>query len=183
MQTIYELRFWGSENIDVSVFMIDLRMINLSSEYEYDWCWKISACSTEYEVCDSFASLTRHQASYASSAGWYFRYQSIYMQITYTHSTHEATQSEKRQIISQRTWLTSGVIFSTRPEIYNCISFSLMSIIMWSSWWQCVPSQFVNIIGILTAILVISSRDATSVGIKFNVLLTIYVGFHIFQEV
>ena len=37
------------------------------------------------------------------------------------------TQSAKRQIISQRTWLTSGVIFSTRPGIYNCISFSLMS--------------------------------------------------------
>jgi hypothetical protein len=36
LQTIYELRFWGSENIDVSVFMIDLRMINMSSECEYD---------------------------------------------------------------------------------------------------------------------------------------------------
>jgi hypothetical protein len=48
-------------NIDVSVFMFDLRMINMSSECEYDWYWKISACSTEYEVCDSFSSLTRHQ--------------------------------------------------------------------------------------------------------------------------
>ena len=45
-------------NIDVFVFMVDLRMINMSSECEYDWYWKISACSTEYEVCDSFASLT-----------------------------------------------------------------------------------------------------------------------------
>ena len=70
-------------NIDVSVFMFDLRMINMSCEY--DWYWKISACSTEYEACDSFASLTRHQSSYYGSAGWYFRYQSIDIQITYTY--------------------------------------------------------------------------------------------------
>ena len=53
------------------------------------WIWlilkKISACSTEYEVCDSFASLTYHQTSYSGSAGWYFRYQSIHIQITYTY--------------------------------------------------------------------------------------------------
>jgi hypothetical protein len=50
LQTTYELRFWGSSfeyfescnfsredtNIDVSVFMFDLRMINMSSECEYD---------------------------------------------------------------------------------------------------------------------------------------------------
>jgi hypothetical protein len=29
--------------------------------------------------------LTRHQTSYSGSAGWYFRYQSIHIQITYTH--------------------------------------------------------------------------------------------------
>jgi hypothetical protein len=39
-------------NIDVCVFMFDLRMINMSSECEYDWHWKISACSTEYEAYD-----------------------------------------------------------------------------------------------------------------------------------
>jgi len=39
----------------ISVFMFDLRMINLSSECKYDWYWEISACSTEYEACDSFA--------------------------------------------------------------------------------------------------------------------------------
>ena len=31
------------------------------------------------------ASLTRHQTSYSGSAGWYFRYQSIHIQITYTY--------------------------------------------------------------------------------------------------
>ena len=72
-------------NIDVSVFMFNLRMINKSSECEYDWYWKISACSTEYEVCDSFVSFTRLQASYSGSAGWYFRYQSIHIQITNTY--------------------------------------------------------------------------------------------------
>ena len=77
--------FRENTNIDVSVFMLDLRMINMSSECEYDWYWKISACSTEYEVCDSFASLTRYQTSYSGSAGWYFRYQSIHIQITYTY--------------------------------------------------------------------------------------------------
>ena len=69
--------FHENTNIDVFVFMFDLRMINMSSECEYDWYWKISACSTEYEACDSFASLTRHHTSYSGSAGWYFRYQSI----------------------------------------------------------------------------------------------------------
>ena len=29
-------------NIDVFVFMFDLMMINMSSECEYDWYWKIS---------------------------------------------------------------------------------------------------------------------------------------------
>jgi hypothetical protein len=56
-------------NIDVSMFMFDLMMINMSSECEYDWYWKISAYSTEFEVCDSFASLTCHQTSYSGSAG------------------------------------------------------------------------------------------------------------------
>ena len=99
LQTTYELCFGEAyfeyfescnfsrenTNIDVFVFMLDLRMINMSSEYEYDWYWKISASSTEYEVCDSFASLTRHQTSYSSSTGWYFRYQTIHIQITYTY--------------------------------------------------------------------------------------------------
>ena len=98
LQTTYELCFGEAyfeyfesrdfsrenTNIDVSVFMIDLRMINMSSECEYDWYWKISACSTEYEVCNSFALLTRQQALYSGSASWYFRYQSIHIQITYT---------------------------------------------------------------------------------------------------
>ena len=96
LQTTYELCFGEAyfescdfsrenTNIDVSMCMFDLRMINMSSECEYDWYWKISACSTEYEVCDSFASLTRHQTSYSGSAGWYFRYQLIHIQITYTY--------------------------------------------------------------------------------------------------
>jgi hypothetical protein len=67
------------------VFMFDLRMISISSECEYDWFWKISACSTEYEACDSFASLTRQQTSYSGSACWYFRYPSIHIQIPYTY--------------------------------------------------------------------------------------------------
>ena len=54
------------------LFMLDLRMINMSSECEYDWYWKISACSTEYEVCDSFTSLTRHQTSYSGSTLKFF---------------------------------------------------------------------------------------------------------------
>jgi hypothetical protein len=80
LQTTYELCFGEAyfeyfescdfsrenTNIDVSVFMFDLRMINMSSECEYDWYWKISACS----------------------AGWYFRYQSIHIQITYTYAVN-----------------------------------------------------------------------------------------------
>jgi hypothetical protein len=55
------------------------------------WIWlilNILACSTEYEVCDSFASLTRQQTSYSGSTCWYFRYQSIHIQITYTYWLH-----------------------------------------------------------------------------------------------
>jgi hypothetical protein len=58
LQTTYELCFGEAyfeyfescdfsrenTNIDVSVFMFDLRMINMSSECEYDWYWKISTC-------------------------------------------------------------------------------------------------------------------------------------------
>ena len=58
----------------ISMSMSDLRMINISSECKYDWYWEISACSTEYEVCWR-----------VSSVGWYFRYQSIHIQITYTY--------------------------------------------------------------------------------------------------
>ena len=58
-------------NIDVFVFMFDLRMIDMSSECEYDWYWKISACSTKY----------------SGSTGWYFRYQSIHIQVTYTYQS------------------------------------------------------------------------------------------------
>jgi hypothetical protein len=103
LQTTYELCFGEAyfvyfescdfscenTNIYVSVFMFDftdLRMINMSSECEYDWYWKISACSTENKDCDSFASLTLHQTSYSGSAGWYFQYQSIHIQITYTYT-------------------------------------------------------------------------------------------------
>ena len=83
----FESRNFSRDNtsIDVSVFMVDLRIINMSSECEYDWYWKISACSREYEVSESFASLTRQQISYSGSAGWYFRYQSVHIQITYTY--------------------------------------------------------------------------------------------------
>ena len=67
LQTTYELCFGEAyfescdfscenTNIDVSVFMFDLRMINMSSECEYDWYWIISACSIVYEVGDSFAT-------------------------------------------------------------------------------------------------------------------------------
>ena len=84
LQTAYELCFGEAyfeyfescdffshenTNIDVSVFMLDLRILSMLSGCEYHWYWKISACSTEYEVCDSFASLTRHQTSYSGSAG------------------------------------------------------------------------------------------------------------------
>jgi hypothetical protein len=81
----------GKRNLNILNHVIfpakiqNFRMINMSSECEYDWYWKISACSTEYEVCDSFASLTRQQTSYTGSAVWYFRYQSIHIQITYTY--------------------------------------------------------------------------------------------------
>ena len=103
LQTTYELCF-GEEYFEYFeschfspwkykyrciVFMFEIRMINMSSECEYDWYWQISACLTEYEVCDSFASLTRHQTSYSGSAGWYFRYQSIHIQITYTSSNRK----------------------------------------------------------------------------------------------
>jgi hypothetical protein len=83
---IFPAKIQISKPINVSVFMFDLRMINLSSECEYHWYWQISACSTEYDVCDSFASLTWQQTSCPGSAGWYVRYQSIYIHITYAYT-------------------------------------------------------------------------------------------------
>ena len=82
---IFPAKIQISKSIDVSIFIFDLKIINMSSECQYDWHWKISASSTEYEACDSFASLTRLQSSYSGSACWYFRYQSIHIQITYTY--------------------------------------------------------------------------------------------------
>jgi len=100
LQITYELRFWGS------IFWIFRIMYFFPRKYKYRfirvyvwfkddkhviwmWIWltlkKKSACSTEYEVCDSFASLTRQQTSYSGSAGWYFRYQSIHFQIAYAY--------------------------------------------------------------------------------------------------
>jgi hypothetical protein len=46
---------------------------------EYRTFEKTTVCSTEYEDCDSFASLTRQQTSFSGSAGGYFRYQSIHI--------------------------------------------------------------------------------------------------------
>jgi hypothetical protein len=89
-----------SKPIDASVFMFDLWMINMSFECEYDWYWKLSTCSTEYKVCDSFASLTRQQTSYSGSACWYFRYQSIHIQITYTY--HATVKQYKVLQVSNR---------------------------------------------------------------------------------
>ena len=106
-------------NIDVSVFMVDLRMINMSSECEYDWYWKISACSTEYEVCDSFALLTRQQTSYSGSAGWYFRYQSIHIQITYTYLGWVLTW----KYLKQEFWGKILVFGWKITNIENCVLF------------------------------------------------------------
>ena len=128
-------------NIDVSVFMFDLRMINMSSEYEYDWYWKISACSTEYEVCDSFASLTCQQTSYSGSAGWYFRYQSIHIQITYTNTYYVL-------VYPVRIWECDWYHFETRPrkvEIYilyksKVILYHGTNNTIWNKMWY-LPGQ------------------------------------------
>jgi hypothetical protein len=51
----------------ISMFIFDLRMISMLSKCEYDWYGKILTCSTEYKICDSFASLTCQQISYYGS--------------------------------------------------------------------------------------------------------------------
>ena len=112
-------------NIDVSVFKVDLRMIDMSSECEYDWYWKISACSTEYEAGDSFASLTRQQTSYAGSAGWYFRYQSIHIQITYTYQTNLVLSTRKLWVkdLCASIWkqnFTDNVGDGRTPKLFFC---------------------------------------------------------------
>ena len=107
-------------NIDVSVFMFDLRMINMSSECEYDWYWKKSDCSTKYEVCDSFASLTRQQTKYSGSAGWYFGYQSIHIQITYTY-------------IGGWYWWRCLVVRYLVPVSWR-----------WYFWWHCLVVRYLH---------------------------------------
>jgi hypothetical protein len=53
------------------------------------WIWlilkNISLLDRIWSLWLVFFLLTRHQTSYSGSAGWYFRYQSIHIQITYTY--------------------------------------------------------------------------------------------------
>ena len=62
--------FFSCENTNIDVF--HLRMID-------DWYWKISACSSP--------------TSYSGSAGWYFQYQSIHIQITYTYRSSDCNKT------------------------------------------------------------------------------------------
>jgi len=113
---IFPAKIQISKPIDVSVFMFYLRMISMSAECEYDWYWKKSACSTEYEVCDSFTSLTRQQTAYSGSAGWYFRYQSILIQITYTYIMNHTSSLVWWENKSQ---LMPSVMYHVRCSIEN----------------------------------------------------------------
>jgi hypothetical protein len=90
-------------------------MINMSSECEYNWYWKISACSTEYEVSDSFASLTRQQTSYSGSSGRYFRYQSIHIQITYAY-TITALERDQYEVL----WNRVQQYWTRRSRVQYC---------------------------------------------------------------
>ena len=94
LQTAYELRFWGS------VFWIFWIMWFFPRKYKYRciriydwfkndkhviwmWIWLILKNNSLLDRIWSF-SLTHQQTSYSGSAGWYFRYQPIHIQITYT---------------------------------------------------------------------------------------------------
>jgi len=78
---IFPAKIQISKPIEVSVFMFDLRVINTSFVCEIDWYRKISSSMTEYEMCHSFAALTRQHTLYSGLAGWYVWYQSINIQI------------------------------------------------------------------------------------------------------
>ena len=105
LQTTYELCFGEAyfeyfescdfsheyTNIDVSVFMFDLRMINMSSECEYDWyvyviwMWidwyrKYQHAEPEYAVCCRVSEANESQTSYSVEQADIFQYQS------YSHS-------------------------------------------------------------------------------------------------
>ena len=73
-------------NIDVSVFMIDLRMINMSSECEYDWYRKYQPAEPEYEDCWRVSKANESQTSYSVEQADIFQYQSIHIQMTYLSS-------------------------------------------------------------------------------------------------
>jgi hypothetical protein len=53
------------------------------------WIWlilkNISLLDRIWSLWLVFFPLTCHQTSYSGSAGWYFRYQSIHIQIAYTY--------------------------------------------------------------------------------------------------
>ena len=106
----------------IFVLMFDLRMINMSSECEYDWYWKISARSIEYGVCDSFASFTHQQTSYSGSAGSYFRYQSIQFQITYTYDSANTTTCDSLRGICGLKSIPLHVKHLHIPWFWNCDS-------------------------------------------------------------
>ena len=100
LQTTYELCFGGS------VFWIFWIMWFFQWKYKYRcihvyvrfkddkhviwmWIWlilkNISLLDRIWSLWLVFFPLTRHQTSYSGSAGWYFRYQSIHIQIAYTY--------------------------------------------------------------------------------------------------
>jgi hypothetical protein len=81
------------------------------------WIWLI------LKNINSFASLTRQQTSYSGSVGWYFRYQSIHIQITYT--------SRRLDIFVQ---LSSGFIASANFTDWFCKNTELCG----TSYWRCI---------------------------------------------
>jgi hypothetical protein len=96
-----------SKPIDVPyMFMFDLRMINMSSECKYDWYWEISACSTEYEACDSF---------FISPRSWY----QPESRFTYNHSvmTEIYTNTYKKTVVQSQSYTVVNKIFLNKT--YN----------------------------------------------------------------
>ena len=95
LQTTYELCFWGSVFWIMWFFQrkYKYRCIHVYVRFKdnthviWMWIWSI------------LKNITRHQTSYSGSAGWYFRYQSIHIQITYTYWHLGVAQTQKYRAI------------------------------------------------------------------------------------
>jgi hypothetical protein len=127
--------------------------------------------------------LTRHQTSYSGSAGWYFRYQSIRIQITYTYQHtwwRLHTQSNFRSLIPDEDYIlnpTSDLLYLMK------ITYSIQLQIFYTWWRLHTQSSFRSFIGCLHLHKTITRLEGlcrSKISPTFTYILLCFVFFFFF---